>query len=166
MRCGKCCTSFGVCITSFDIARIVKASNGKLKPYDFVAITSEPPERERIEPAVFIEGAPYLLILKWKKAQDCIFYEKGIGCIAYLSRPMLCRTYPFRLEGNQLKNMKSRACPEAWAPEGDSQYATDLKTYEKELTEYKKIVDKWNKSKKEKETLTSFIDFALSSLKA
>lgn len=163
MRCGRCCTSFGVCTTIFDIIRIVDASGGKLVPLDFVTITPEPPDRERTEPSILINGIPYLLILKWKpkKDQECVFYDKDRGCVIYESRPILCRTYPFKSEKNKLENMKSRACPCFWIPNDKTQYLSDLKTYEKELSKYKKIVDNWNKKEKTRETLKEFLDFAI-----
>ncbi|MFA6530236.1 MAG: hypothetical protein WCT31_00765, partial [Candidatus Micrarchaeia archaeon] len=88
-------------------------------------------------------------------------YDKKLGCLAYDSRPMLCRTYPFRCDGCKLKNMKSRACPKFWIPADSKQYLADIQVYEKELREYKKITDEWNAKAKGNETLKEFVEFAL-----
>ncbi|MBI2079498.1 YkgJ family cysteine cluster protein [Candidatus Micrarchaeota archaeon] len=162
MRCGRCCTSFGVCITLFDIKRIAEGTG--LKPIEFVTFTPEPPERERTEPAILLEGKYSLLILKWKpkKGRVCKFYDENSGlCSIYNSRPTLCRTYPFKLKNNRLVDVKSRACPVLWIPEEAKQYITDLETYKKELKKYKKIVDFWNSNATEKDTLEDFLRFAL-----
>ncbi|MFH1785141.1 MAG: YkgJ family cysteine cluster protein [Candidatus Micrarchaeota archaeon] len=143
LRSGNCCTSFAVCITSFDVSRISKHLN--LKPIEFVQIVSAPTERERKEPTVLIEGEYALLVLRWKKKFDCLFY--GNGCDIYQYRPFLCRTYPFCFKNNKFIEVKLRACPSCWMPDGKEkeQYLSDLKRYEKEVKKYKKIVKKWNK---------------------
>lgn len=162
MKCGRCCTSFGVCITLFDIKRISEGTG--LNPKEFVTFTPEPPERERTEPAILIKGQPSLLILKWKpkKGRTCVFYNEESGlCTIYNSRPTLCRTYPFKLQNKKLVDVKSRACPLLWIPKEAKQYIADIETYNKELEAYKKTVDKWNKNCTGKESLEEFIDFAL-----
>jgi uncharacterized protein len=53
-------------------------------------------------------------ILRRKRNQDCIFLEKGTRrCRAYPVRPMLCRTYPFYLEGLKLHTCECEGlgCP-------------------------------------------------------
>jgi len=145
LRCGKCCTSFGVCITPFDVARI-KRVTGK-EPQEFVDLVPEPPERERKEPAILIDGERSLLVLKRDAFNVCYFYS-GEGCIAYGSRPMLCRSYPFRSRPAScaLKEMKSRACDIGWQPDGKEKtaYEKDCEQYGKEVRQYAKIADEWN----------------------
>lgn len=157
LRCGKCCTSFGVCVTIFDVARIAKSAG--LEPIAFVTAIAEPPERERTEPAILIDGERSLLVLKWKRGRNCIFYNPKKGCEIYGFRPLLCRTYPFRSCAGRLENTKSRACPKLWLPDDSKQYLADIKIYEKELVEYKKIVDEWNT--KPHKTLKDFLEFAI-----
>jgi Fe-S-cluster containining protein len=168
-RCGKCCTSFVVCATPFDVARITKATNKK--PKSFVSLISEPPERERTEPSILIDGGPCLLVLKRRKGSVCIFYN-GTGCGIYDCRPMLCRTYPFRVRrpvfraqsrAPCLTDMKSRACSERWVPEGaeKKQCARDCRKYESEIRKYEKIAGEWNKKAGSGGSFRSFLDFAL-----
>lgn len=147
LRCGKCCTSFGVCVTPFDIRRLSLATG--LPPSSFVMAIPEPPERERAEPAVIIDGVRSLIVLAWKgpKSRNCFFYYAS-GCMAYDERPMLCRTYPFRSCPNGLIDMKSRACPSLWQPERAQKaaYLKDITQYEKEISAYIPFSKAWNDS--------------------
>jgi len=171
LRCGKCCTSFGVCITPFDMARIARAT--RKKPEEFVDTVPEPPKRERTEPAIVIDGGRSLLVLKRDAFNVCYFYS-GDECIVYKSRPMLCRTYPFRVssplfsvqngkpgtQDSKLETVSSRACPEKWLPkcEEGRKYQRDCKKYEKEVDTYSRIADEWNS--KGGGSLKKFVEFA------
>ncbi len=160
MRCGRCCTSFGVCVTPFDILRISKRVG--LAPSSFIFSIEEPPAREREEPAVLINGVRSLIILRWTSQRRCVFYGEG-GCTVYASRPMLCRTYPFRLVEGRLADMKSRACPEPWVPRAKSAYLSSLRRYSAELDRYKNIAERWNHGPGG--DLESFLSFALQAAK-
>jgi Fe-S-cluster containining protein len=161
MRCGNCCTRFGVCITPFDIKRISEAQ-GK-PPASFVSLVLEPPQRERREPAIIIDGKRRLLVLKRDARDICCFYAAS-GCLSYESRPMLCRTYPFRLEGRKLVDMKSRACPMDWMPKREEKkaYLKDLMAYEKEIKAYAKLAKEWNRDGGG--SLREFLAFALKTI--
>lgn len=140
LRCGACCTSFGVCITPSDIIRISLATG--MHPSRFIDTVQDYPNRERKEPALLIDEEKQILVLKRSPENVCFFYSDE-GCRIYHYRPLLCRTYPFR-EG--MKNMLSRACPSEWAPEGSEkeQYGHDILLYEKELVEFQKFAEGWN----------------------
>lgn len=169
LRCGKCCTRFAVCITPFDIIRIMDAT-GK-GPAGFVDSVPEPPARERTEPAIMIDGEMSLLVLKRGDAGDCApsvpgarrarsegeanvchFYSQS-GCRVYFGRPMLCRSYPFSVQCSvsgvlNFVDVRSRACERRWLPEGaeKKQYLRDCVQYKDEVAAYKKIADEWNKA--------------------
>ncbi len=157
MRCGNCCTRFVVCVTPSDVLRIAQAT-GK-KPGSFVSVVQEPLEREREEPAILIDAEPCLLVLKRMAGNVCMFYN-GEGCGVYDSRPMLCRTYPFHLEGASLPSMKSRVCPERWQPSAaeKKRYIADCRRYESQIRTYWKIAMQWNQNGG---SLESFLAFAL-----
>jgi len=151
LRCGRCCTRFGVCVTPFDILRISRKTG--LPPEEFVFALPEPRKHKRKEAVVLIDGKRCLIILKWKnpvfwvfKGRICFFYS-GNGCSIYEERPMLCRTYPFIHTGKTLSDLKSRPCPQLWMPDskGREQYAAALEQYEKEIIEYNKIAEEWNR---------------------
>lgn len=141
LRCGKCCTSFGVCITPSDMMRICHATG--LEPLEFVSAIPEPPERERTEPAVLIDGKRSLIVLKWRKERACTFYSAS-GCSVYRSRPRLCRTYPFVLKRGRLADIGSRSCPLRWKSGDEKGYLEDLEAYGKEIASYREIADGWN----------------------
>jgi Fe-S-cluster containining protein len=157
LRCGRCCTQFGVCVTFADVKRICKETGED--PEDFLDYIREPPIRERKEPAIKIDGESCLLVLKRKEDNVCPFYNDS-GCVIYENRPMLCRSYPFRSKNKQLAELESRECPKKWLPEGKEkeQYLADCKQYEKEVAAYKQIAEKWNKLGG---SFRQFLDFIL-----
>lgn len=166
LRCGKCCTQFAVCITHRDIKRISIASG--LPPISFVDLVPEPPEREREEPALLIDGKRQLLVLKRKPGEVCTFYSPEQGCVIHKSRPMLCRCYPFIYQKTgalgsvtTMKELKSRECPEKWFPENEglAGYRRDFRKYMKDVEKYQKIAEEWNK--KGGGTLAEFLEFAM-----
>lgn len=159
VRCGRCCTSFGVCVTPFDIHRISRATC--LQPEEFVQAIPEQEERERAEPTVLIKGRPSLLVLRWKAGHVCLFYDAD-GCAIYLHRPVLCRTYPFTLKRGALADMGSRGCAMNWRPGDEAGYRADLERYEKEVEAYRKIAAQWNC--RGPGSLPDFLAFALDSV--
>lgn len=156
MRCGNCCTQFGVCITPFDIRRIAAATG--MKAEEFVAVIDVPRERERHEPAVMISGRPSLLVLKWRKDRICMFYEPG-KCGIYDVRPMLCRTYPFVLTRHEIADIPGRVCPRKWAPEHYAIYGAYLEQYRREVELYRAIAEAWNRGRGG--SLGAFLRFAM-----
>ncbi len=140
IRCGACCTSFGVCITPADIRHISSATG--MPPAKFVDTVQDYPGRERTEPALRIGGEMQILVLKRSPSNVCFFYSPE-GCKIYAHRPLLCRTYPFKKD---MRDMLSRPCPSGWMPEGKErkQYEKDIKNYEKELQSFQKFAKEWN----------------------
>lgn len=141
-NCGKCCISFGVCVSEHDIKLICE--NTGLSEDNFVQYLPDFESRERKEKAVVINGKKMLRILQWKFNPDvyldnehvCTFYnEKEKKCNIHSFRPLLCRTYPFKLSGDKLIETQSRVCSSKWWPKGDEleQYKKDIKEYEQNL---------------------------------
>lgn len=143
LRCNNCCTSFGVCITIFDVLRISK-DTGK-KPEEFVALIDDYQPRERAEPAIKINGELKLLVLKHNETRTCSFFN-GKGCSIYDYRPYLCRTYPFILKNGKLADVKNRACIIFWYPKGKEResYIESLENYYKQIDKFKEITEEWN----------------------
>jgi len=142
LNCGKCCISFGVCVSELDIKLICNETG--LSEDNFVQYIPDYEFRERKEKAVLINGKKMLRILQWKSNPDvyldnehvCIFYnEKEKKCNIHSFRPLLCRTYPFKLSENKLIETQSRVCPHKWFPIGEElkQYIKDIKKYEENL---------------------------------
>lgn len=143
LNCGKCCISFGVCVSEHDVKLITE--NTGLSEDNFVQYIPDFESRERKEKAVLINGKKMLRILQWKSNPDvyldnehiCIFYnEKEKKCNIHSFRPLLCKTYPFKLnENGKLIETQSRVCPSKWWPKEDEleHYIEDIKEYEKNL---------------------------------
>jgi Fe-S-cluster containining protein len=157
LRCGNCCTRFGVCITPFDILRLEQG--GKLAA-SFVSLVEDRQEREREEPGILIDGSYWLLALARDKKEVCCFHGRE-GCAVYESRPMLCRSYPFVLRKGKLVQLKSRACAKCWrlGAKEKEEYLRDAKQYAAEVAEYRKIAAEWNR--KGGGSLREFLKFAL-----
>jgi Fe-S-cluster containining protein len=181
LRCGKCCTQFGVCVTPYDIHRIKKATG--LKPDEFIQVIPEQPGRDRQEPSVLIDGELSLIVLKWKalaavpygggsgvpggqkphSTRICMFTASN-GCTIHADRPMVCRTYPFSSLSSELTSTRSRICPSQWVPglKERELYAVDMETYRKKVEEYKELATVWNQNGGG--SLSEFVEFALGSL--
>jgi Fe-S-cluster containining protein len=160
MRCGRCCTRFGVCVTPFDIMRISEATGED--PILFVMAIEEPDKRERTEPSVVISGVRSLMVLRWKAARVCRFFTKD-GCSVYAHRPSLCRSYPFVSKEGRLAEVGSRQCPAGWKS-GDG-YLADAKRYSTEIERYRKIAAEWDSGPGgDLETFLSFIKAAVKNL--
>jgi len=162
LRCGNCCTQFGVCVTPFDIARIVECT--RMKPEEFLSLIDDYPGREREEPAVLIDGKMKIVVLRRDLKEVCCFYSED-GCKIYECRPYLCRAYPFIIKEGKLEETKSRACIRCWEPGAGEkkQYLKDAKKYAKQVQEYKKIAEEWNSNGGG--DFHSFLKFALQSSK-
>ncbi|MEM4272087.1 MAG: YkgJ family cysteine cluster protein [Candidatus Bilamarchaeaceae archaeon] len=162
LRCGRCCTRFGVCVTPSDIVRIAKCSG--MKAEEFLSLVNDYAEREREEPAVLIDGRMKIVVLKRKKENFCCFYS-GEGCKIYKWRPYLCRAYPFIFRIGKLVEAGSRACIRRWEPEGKEKgkYYRDAKIYAKQVEEYKKVAKEWNSAGGGDSH--SFLKFALQRIK-
>lgn len=97
-RCGKCCRGrYGdntVTVFPSEI-RAIAAVTG-LDWLDF----ARPHESDDIDSEGFIHTFEWSL--RKKDDGDCIFLENG-ACAIYDLRPLICRTYPFRLEAGELE---------------------------------------------------------------
>jgi Fe-S-cluster containining protein len=118
-----------------------------MEPIEFLDLIPDYQDREREEPAILIDGKYSILVLKRDENNVCCFYS-GSGCRIYESRPMLCRTYPFKIKtrDTELSELLSRDCPKKWIPLGEEkeQYLADCKEYLEQLEEYKKLAKEWN----------------------
>jgi Fe-S-cluster containining protein len=159
VRCGRCCTQFGVCLTPSDVKRISSATG--MAPIEFIDLIPDYADREREEPAILIGQELYILVLKRNPDNVCFFYN-GSGCRIYGNRPSLCRSFPFRVSSFEfavLDEMKSRSCAEPWDPDekAKQQYLGDCIQYKKEVEEYREAAERWNKSGGG--TLDEFLNF-------
>ncbi len=97
-RCGRCCRgAFGdntVTIFPSEIRRIMAAMGiGWLD-------IARPHESDDVDELGFYHTFEWALLKK--KNGDCAFFKSG-ACAIYEYRPLICRTYPMRLEGSRLE---------------------------------------------------------------
>lgn len=80
-QCGDCCTGEpgNVWVNDEDLAAIA-------------AFRDEPLEQVR---ALYTRKAARGLSLREKLNGECVFWERGRGCLIYPVRPPQCRTWPF-----------------------------------------------------------------------
>jgi len=163
---GNCCKSFVVYITAHDAARIAK--NFNLEPTYFLNFY---PVEEIISseyPIFTIKGKDFILGLDTKDGsmKDCKFLMDVGGlrrCGIHKHRPINCRTYPFTLKEFDLDLVEFHVCPKQWWPEGEERegYIQHINQFNKEVKEYGKMVEIWNRNFGEKGSFIEFLHFAL-----
>lgn len=80
-------------------------------------------------------------ILRRSEAGDCVFYRKG-ECSIYEFRPMICRCYPFFMDGNCVDIMHCNGLGNEMTKEGVEEMARMVKRYEmKKLWSYIGILE-------------------------
>ncbi len=146
---GECCKTYLITVTSFDILRI-QQKTGK-RPEQFSALHSGRLLFYDDDTILqFDDGTEAILGLK---SHPCIFLN-GRRCSIYEHAPLSCRCYPHTLYGS----MKARFCPIIpriifWLKGPDKRMAQA----EKEFSEYKKIVKKWNANPGKREECLRFL---------
>lgn len=151
LSCGaRCCNRFAVCVTGFDVLRLVEGTG---KPAsDFVCCHEAKLVSYRHDPVFFLfnekgEMNEFLLTLKRKKTNYCGFSKHSKGCAVYEHRPLVCRSYPFVYDAEKgIKHVKEPVCWRLWRDEEmDKKYFEGIfEKHAKELFEYGKIARRWN----------------------
>ncbi|MDQ1261132.1 MAG: uncharacterized protein QG575_313 [Euryarchaeota archaeon] len=99
-KCGECCQGEDNSVVVFpqEIRRIQTATG-----LECLEVVSPPEEGEWDK-----DGCFHTLEWRLKKEEEsCRFYQNG-RCSVYSCRPMLCRTYPFYLDGGELMHSECR----------------------------------------------------------
>lgn len=166
---GKCCSSFYVFVTAFDVVRIVEKLG--IEPSKFLTAY---PAKGLMEPAEYptfkLTGRNFLLGLDTKLGKkDCIFLMDINGvkrCGIHAFRPISCRVYPFKLNKEEnLETVEEMLCPKQWWPEGAEreEYKANAKQFRGELEGYKKIVERWNSQGND--GFINFIEFIINEVR-
>ncbi len=147
----KCCKSYIITVTAFDVLRIVK--NAKKPPSDFAVLQEARLLSYDPDTTLDIDGEnwPHLLTLK---SHPCVFLGKDNLCTIHEFAPLSCRRYPYTLTDK----LNTRFCP------FPSQLIFALKGSDvgkepllNEIELYKKIVKEWNKKPGKKEECVAFL---------
>lgn len=138
----KCCRGLAVVLTIPEAIRLSKAVGGNAA--DYIEVTSSVDSKETPHyPVIAREmGALreyYLILKKAKNGRDCAFLGPGGACKIYADRPHVCRLYPFKLDGKEMK--KNALCPVKFEKEEYmGQIASQL---ESDLHEHGRIARAW-----------------------
>jgi hypothetical protein len=82
LRCGGCCSGF---------SGTVRVTDEEIRALALRLHLSEAEFRNNYTRGV---GGGAISLIE-KENQDCIFFDKGEGCIVYSDRPRQCRAWPF-----------------------------------------------------------------------
>ncbi|MGV8085518.1 MAG: YkgJ family cysteine cluster protein [Candidatus Bilamarchaeum sp.] len=147
----KCCKTYTITVTVFDILRIEKGSNKKYQEFAILQplkILSYDPDM--VLDTVDGHGA-YLLGLP---SHPCVFLGKDNLCTIHEFAPLSCRRYPYQTNDK----INTRFCP---IPSSlmfrlkGPDIGTEDFTWE--LNSHKNIVKEWNSKKGKKEECLEFL---------
>lgn len=149
---GHCCTVYTVPITGYDLWRIVQGQ--QLAPALFVQCAPEdvPTDTGFL---LHVPGPTYGLSLRhspgWRNGQPCVFLmhlRDGVyRCGIYADRPLVCQTYPMRLNEHSIFVRGDALCPPgSWAnlERGQAPWRERLLQQQAEWQRYGKVVNIWN----------------------
>lgn len=147
----KCCKTYTITVTIFDVLRICKNNGKKAEEFVFLnplKILSYDPDM--VIDTIDQEGS-YLLAIK---SHPCIFLGKDNLCTIHEFAPLSCRRYPYQINDK----LNTRFCPLPSAIvfkiKGPDKPLNPLIA---ELEAHKKIVKKWNNKKGKKEEVLEFL---------
>ena len=146
--CGNCCRSLRVAITTFDLTRLVRAT--QLAPGELVQWLT-PDEVDMVgEPGSFVELSEgrRLMVLRQREGA-CRLLLHDDSCGAYAARPRDCRAYPFDFEPGPVRRLTLlplAGCDYAMDGQNDPRVlaAEDGERWQ-ELTRYQAQVAAWNR---------------------
>lgn len=149
---GVCCTVYEVPVVGYDVWRIVQGQ--RLAPVLFVQLT---PEDLPTDTGFLLQvpGPTYRLSLRHTptrhKNQPCVFLmhlREGVyRCGIYDDRPLVCQTYPMRLNETTLFVRSDALCPPgSWAnlERGQAPWRERLLRRQAEWQRYGEVVQCWN----------------------
>ncbi|HSB46876.1 MAG TPA: YkgJ family cysteine cluster protein [Candidatus Bilamarchaeum sp.] len=137
----KCCKTYTITVTAFDVLRISEKTGRK--PEDFAIL--HPLRILSYDPDQVLDttdGCGYYLL--GLKSHPCVFLGKDNLCTIHEHAPMSCRRYPYQVNDK----LNTRFCPLPsqilFRLKGPDMKATPLLL---ELEAHKKIVKEWNAKK-------------------
>lgn len=139
--CSECCrNSCGdntVTLFPGEIRIIMEATG---LPWESIAV---PQDSDDVDDRGFYHTFEWAL--NKKPNGDCMFLDGDGRCMAYGARPLICRTYPLRLEGRTIERYICKGlCSEQVPPERSRSIADQLKErYIRELTETIGLLEKF-----------------------
>lgn len=162
-KCGECCRDMDIPLSHYDIIRIIKSGTG-IDTETFITLY---PAKENESDSVLLYEAFYTLYLSNKTSDNsCIFLKENI-CTIYNYRPNSCRTWPFSKNSllrlsidSEAKKLVSSSCDKNRFKE-HSNISNLIDNGVIEVSEYRKLIKKWNKIVSENKKLQTFEKFIL-----
>lgn len=172
-QCGECCRLYWVPVTHRDIERISHRTG--LRPADFTAPIPKSVVGEWGLPSFLLDDGEHYLILRKRLDGFCVFISPEEGkfrCAIYDARPLTCRFYPFvYISGEPIRFELAEDAPALCPGIGRGpavsfgSVARFAVQREKELEEYKALVNRWNRlvlSGAVRPSFEVYLDFLLS----
>lgn len=150
---GRCCRSYFVPVTGYDVWRI--STGQRLPPESFVVVRQHGDDTSQhgfyLDPA----QKPYYLTLDKKdrlsRLRPCIFLVElatGEGkCGIYPDRPAVCRAYPLSLMHGEARMTHNAVCPPGSWSQAELSHTTSRDAPRRayiELDLYAQVVARWN----------------------
>ncbi len=152
--CGKCCTSYLVDVTGYDLWRI--ATSQRLRPERFLRVYLQGKNAPRVLGCgLERDGELYAAALdkkgRWAATQPCVFLVQLPGnnsrCGIYAARPSTCRVYPMVQVDDLVTQREGTRCPENSWPEQEQRrpaWRVALQRHLMDLELYADVVERWN----------------------
>lgn len=156
----RCCKSYTITTTIFDLVRIANATN---KPIESFTEFHEP-RLLSYDPDLVIDTTDgYECYLLGIKSHPCVFLNVFANrCTVHKDAPLSCKRYPFTLSGSHNPRFCSFASSLLYRFCSPDIGLTEL---EKELALHKSFVRKWNKKKGTRNECLEFLISATSGSK-
>lgn len=142
-----CCKDLLISLSHIDVQRILK--HKRLDLSKFIKFYTEVnPEFYKYTAsivAIKLDNTDCLMALNLVDHNECCPFLKNNKCIIYPYRPMVCRTYPFMINGNGFLYQQSTSnCPHKWDEPAIAEIRKNYLQLIKEYTIYRRRVAWWN----------------------
>ncbi len=144
---GHCCRDYAVLITVQDARRILDAiPTLDVRRFIYFYLGEIEPSTEYAK--IRIGDNEYCLGMFFtSEAEACVFQTKLGLCGIHEFSPMICKAFPFTLDEKDEIIYKPGIICKVFLPIGDrKKLKAFLKQRQKELKEYRKLVEDWNKN--------------------
>ena len=141
----KCCRGLAVVLTLPEAIRMVEVTG--LEPIDILQFSVNIDSKTTPHYPLLVNAGKgrahevheYFIIIR-REGKDCIFLNDDYTCSVYNDRPLVCRLYPYELDGRTLK--KGALCPVNFVREENME--GDAARLKKDLYTHEKLARQWH----------------------
>ncbi len=174
---GECCHEHSILLTHHDVNRILDGVPG-LDPRELLVFFEAHAGYVDLHalggyPALVLNGGPCYMGLRFiaddhDTRRHCRFLDAATNrCKIHVFKPMVCRTYPFIVDGGRVTRHDVIRCKRPYHPRDAQEIASLRATLQeayREFGEYKDKVARWNESSSEASVTDFFRTFIGSEL--